>query len=287
MKVSASFLLFLSIHLSANESTIPKNNLILDLDAEQGVTHDSQQRVTSWQSQALTTPRIIFQKQDKGRKEPHSGCPSFRKDATSNKKPSIVFRQQELVCAEEDFFDGLVTGDGYTWIAVIAVHPQRVGVKDVNSFFGNLRNGGKYEGIWGCLNDDNSIWIGSRNGKSFGRFDANNPQVLGPVLEPGKFHIIAGKMEAGKDQVKISLYVNSSHASQEGVFPVNPHANSSKMAIGQERDAVEHPGHESFDGEIARFLLWKGALAPQEWQEAFTNIAKQYEVLSEKNTSKK
>ena len=30
--------------------------------------------------------------------------------------------------------------------------------------------------------------------------------------------------------------------------------NSSRMAIGQERDAIEHPGKESFDGEIARFL---------------------------------
>jgi hypothetical protein len=126
----------------------------------------------------------------------------------------------------------------------------------VNSFFGNLRNGEKYEGVWGCMNDDNTLWWGARNGLTFGRFDANNPQLLGPKLETGKFHLIAGRMAAGGGTVKLELFSNGAKPVATTDFPVNPKANPSRMTIGQERDAIQHPGHESFDGEIARFLIW-------------------------------
>jgi hypothetical protein len=98
---------------------------------------------------------------------------------------------------DEDVFDGLTTGKGHTWMGVIAAHPQQAGLKDVNSFFGNLRNGAKYEGVWGCFNDDSTLWYGTRNGFTFGRFDRNNPQLFGPMLEKGEFHIVAGRMAAG------------------------------------------------------------------------------------------
>jgi hypothetical protein len=186
-----------SAQLMAGEPAIQQEGMLLDLDAAKGLTLDAEQRVTEWKNQAVAAPQLRFTKQDQGRKISSSGCPTFRPQATANQKPSVVFRQQELVCAEEDMFDDLVTGQGYTWLAVLAVYEQRVGVKDVNSFFGNLRNGAMYEGIWGCFNDDNSIWFGSRNGKSFGRFDRNNPRVSGPILEKNTFHIVAGRMQAG------------------------------------------------------------------------------------------
>lgn len=207
---------------------------------------------------------MVFVKRDEGRTEPGSGRPTLRKNATANSKPSLVFLQQELICMDEDAFDGLTTGKGHTWIAVIAVHAQRVGVKDVNSYFGNLRNGGKYEGIWGCLDDDNTLWWGARNGRSFGRFDDNNPKVAGAVLEQGKFHIIAGRMDAGTGTVKLSLFVNTPEPIVSKDFPVDPAANPSRMAIGQERDAIEHPGKESFDGEISRLLIWEKPLTDAE-----------------------
>ena len=65
------------------------------------------------------------------------------------------FRRQELVNHDEDAFDHLLTGSGYTWIAIMSVYKQVVQLKDVNSFFGNLKNGGMYEGIWGNVTDDN------------------------------------------------------------------------------------------------------------------------------------
>jgi hypothetical protein len=259
------------------EFSLPAKNLILDLDAAKGVELADKDRVIAWRNQAPGYGDWVFVQQDEGRKEASSGRPTVRKNvAEINSLPAIVFRQQELVCMEEDVFDGLTTGKGHTWIAVIAVHPQRVGLKDVNSFFGNLRNGEKYEGVWGGLNDDNTVWWGTRNGRTFGRFDKNNPQLVGPVLEQGKFHLIAGRMTAGKETATLSLHVNSTKSVANAEFPVNPKANPSRMVIGQERDAIEHPGHESFDGEIARFLIWERPLDDVELASAMRVLQKTY-----------
>lgn len=263
--------------IGAEEISLPAKNLILDLDAAKGVELADGDRVVAWRNQAPIKTELIFTPQDQGRKEAGSGRPTVRKSAAEIKGlPSIDFRQQELVCKDEDFFDALTTGKGHTWIAVIAVHPQRVGLKDVNSFFGNLRNGGKYEGVWGCLNDDNTLWWGTRNGRSFGRFDQNNPQLIGPVLEQGKFHIIAGRMTAGNETATLSLHIGSEKFVVQADFPVDPKANPSRMAVGQERDAIEHPGKESFDGEIARLLIWERPLDDAELATAMKVLQKTY-----------
>jgi hypothetical protein len=93
-----------------------------------------------------------------------------------------------------------------------------------------------------------------QNGVTFGRFDKNNPQLLGPKLVTEKFHFLGGRMAAGTGTVAIEFFVNSPTAVAKGQAPVSKKANPGRMAIGQERDAVEHPGFESFDGQIARFL---------------------------------
>lgn len=263
--------------IAAEEISLPAKNLILDLDAAKGVEVADGDRVVAWNNQAPIGTKLVFVPQDQGRKEAGSGRPTVRKSAAEIKGlPSVVFLQQELVCHDEDFFDGLTTGKGHTWIAVIAVHTQRVGLKDVNSFFGNLRNGGKYEGVWGCINDDNTVWWGTRNGRSFGRFDQNNPQIIGPVLEQNKFYLIAGRMTAGKETATLSLHIGSEKSVAQAEFPVDPKANPSRMVVGQERDAIEHPGHESFDGEIARFLIWERPLDDAELAVAIRVLQKTY-----------
>lgn len=255
----------LSIVFTITGQALPTNGLLLDLDAAKGITLEDGDKVAAWENQAPAARAKLFMKQDKGRKVNGSGRPSLRTDvAALDGKPSLLFRQQELVCMDEDSFDGLSTGTGHTWLAVIAVHNQRVGLKDVNSFFGNLRNGGKFEGIWGCVNDDNTVWYGVRNGLTFGRFDKNNPQLMGHVLQTGKFQLIGGRMGTGTGTVQIELFVNSAQPYATGGFPVMHNANPSKMVIGQERDAIEHPGYESFDGEIARFLIWERPLTDKE-----------------------
>jgi hypothetical protein len=256
---------------------LPSDGLILDLDAAKGLTLGDGDKVASWRNQVASFTAQDFVKRDEGRGVAGSGRPSLRKDvAELHGQPSLVFLQQELVCMNEDAFDQLTTGKGHTWIAVLAVHQQRVGVKDVNSFFGNLRNGEKYEGVWGCVNDDNTPWWGCRNGLTFGRFDVNNPQALGPVLEPNKFYLVAGRMSAGQGIAKLELFINSAKASSAVDFPVNPKSNPSRMAIGQERDAIQHPGKESFDGEIARFLIWDKPLDDDALKKVLEILRKKY-----------
>ena len=258
---------------------LPSTGLVLDLDAEKGVKLENGDRVAMWTNQAPGAVAKDFVKRDEGRKEAGSGRPGLMRNITAlGGKSAIDFRQQELVCMDEDAFDALTTGKGHTWVAVISVHEQREGLKDVNSFFGNLRNGEKYEGVWGCLNDDNTPWWGVRNGITFGRFDVNNPQVLGPKLETGKFHLLAGRMAAGTGKVGLELFVNAPVAAAKGEVPVSEKANASRMAVGQERDAIQHPGVESFDGRIARFLIWERPLEEKELAAAFATLTAYYSL---------
>jgi len=61
-------------------------------------------------------------------------------------------------------------------------------------------------------------------------------------------------------------------------FPVNPDAHPSKMAIGQERDATNHPGAESFDGEIARFLIYERSLSNHEFKTVVKYLTAYYNI---------
>jgi len=254
-------------HLYDGGSVLINKGLIVDLDADSAVVTDEHKRVEKWINQAKTFPVKAFVKQDKGRKEEGSGRPLLVEHLPSlNGHNTISFNKQELVAADEDAFDHLVTGSGYTWFCVLKPGQQSGELENVNSFFGSLKNGGYYEGFWAGFNDDNSIWMGSRNGKTFGRWDANNPNIAAKqVLSTAQYYLVAGRMDAGTDTVNISLYVNNcTRPVATGRFPVNISANASKLAIGQERDAVEHPGRESFIGEISRFLLYERALTTEE-----------------------
>jgi len=136
--------------------------------------------------------------------------------------------------------------------------------ENINGFMGNLKNGPNYEGFWANFDDDDTVWIGSRNGVTFGKFDGNNPKVVGPRLQRNRYSIVAARMGEGVGAVKIEVFVDSATPAGSGTFLVNPKANSSKLAIGQERDATQHPGFESFDGEIARVLIYKRPLSDAE-----------------------
>lgn len=136
-----------------------------------------------------------------------------------------------------------------------------------------------YEGIWGNVTDDNRVWIGSRNGITFGRWDGNNPMVLAPdPLERDRYYVVAGRMGAGTGNVSVELFINQPQRVVAKPFPVNPRANSSKLAIGQERDAVNHPGKESFDGEIARFLIYQRPLTTTEMEQSLEYLQSEYSI---------
>lgn len=265
---------------AVGRAQVVDRGLILDLDADRGVQVAAGDRVVKWSNQVASFAARDFVKQDKGRTEAGSGRPTLKKSvAAIGGHNTLIFRRQELVCHSEDAFDPLITGSGYTWLAVMTVYKQVVQLKDVSSFFGNLRSGGNYEGIWGNVTDDNRVWIGSRNGVTFGRWDKNNPMVLAPEpLKENRYYVIAGRMGAGAGEVKIEVFINDTKPAASKPFPVNPAANSSRLAIGQERDATNHPGRESFDGEIARFLIYERPLTDAELQQTLTRLKKTYTI---------
>ena len=254
-----------------------RKGLILDLNADYGIK-TANGRITSWENQADFKAKTFIATRDASHKK-GSGHPMLKEKAAAiGGHNTVVFKRQELINFDEDAFDHLITGWGYTWFAVMSVYPQVSGLKDVNSFFGNLKNGGKYEGFWAGLTDDNTLWIGSRNGITFGRWDQNNPQLLGPRLKENRYYVIVGRMGAGTEKVTIELFVNGTQPLASMPFPVNPNANSSKMAIGQERDATNHPGHESFDGELARLLMWERPLRNREFEAVLSWLKRTYHV---------
>ena len=259
--------------------------LMLDLDADKDVQlEEGGKKVESWRNQVPGAAADLFVKRDEGRKVPGSGMPTLKTDVKAlGGHNALVFVKQELVNMEEDAFDELVTGKGYTWFAVISAYKQRKGKRDVNSFFGNLKNGSFYEGFWGNLMDDNRPWMGSRNGIKPAKGkptlwdEKQNPLVVSPTpLEERKFYLVMGRMGAGQGTVALDLYVNSPEPVDSKTVPVNPKANGSKMAIGQERDAINHPGHESYCGEMARFLIFDRPLTDEELTTVAAHLTKVY-----------
>jgi hypothetical protein len=261
----------------AAANTFEPNGLIVDLNADKGLTIEDGDKVAAWANQVSEFAAHRFVKRDEGRKISGSGRPSIKRAvAALNGHNSLVFRESELVCMDEDAFDPLITGSGYTWIIIIAPYAQIGRVPNVNVFLGDLKNGGMFEGLWGGLDDDNAVWMGSRNGITIGRYDANTPKVTGPRLQRGQYYIVAGRMGAGLGSVLTELFVDSSNPVGSQVIAVNPNADSSKMSIGQERDAVDHPGSESFDGEIARVLIYGRALSDTELSNTINGLKQTY-----------
>ena len=85
-------------------------------------------------------------------------------------------------------------------------------------------------------------------------------------------------MGSGTGTVEVELFVNSAEPVAAKPVPVNVNADSSKMAIGQERDATNHPGHESFDGEITRFLVYERPLKRSELATLIEGLKKEYRI---------
>ncbi|CAA6677558.1 MULTISPECIES: ThuA domain-containing protein [unclassified Lentimonas] len=284
---------------SMNVSTLPVNDgLFLDLDANLAVDFEDENRVKAWHNQVQGTAADVFVKRDKGRKIAGSGRPTLKTDvAEIGGNNTLIFEEQELINMDEDAFDHLVTGSGYTWFSVMSVYKQNVGKKDVNSFFGNLRNGNPYDGFWGNVMDDNIVWMGTRNGfpskgkKKKGKKNSNgrgtpglwddqlNPCVqTQEPLEENRYYLVMGRMGAGTEVVDLELFINSAEAVDRKTVPVNPNANASMMAVGQERDATNHPGFESFHGEIARFLIFERPLSDAELTEMVRYLTELYEI---------
>lgn len=107
-------ILLLSVATTA-QAQVTAKGLILDLDADKGVEVEDGDRVIKWTNQVSTFAARDFVKQDAGRKEPGSGRPTLKKSvAAIGGHDTLVFKRQELVNHDEDAFDHLLTGNGYT-----------------------------------------------------------------------------------------------------------------------------------------------------------------------------
>jgi len=283
-----------SVLYASEQPALPvREGLFLDLDANAGVEVEDRNRVKAWCNQARGNGADLFVKRDEGRKVPGTGRPTLKaKVEKIGGNNTLVFEEQELVNMGEDAFDHLVTGSGYTWFSAMCVYEQNVGKKDVNSFFGNLRNGPPYEGFWGNLMDDNRVWMGTRNGIESEKKGQRkrrpslwnrklNPLVVSkaPLIQ-NRYYLIMGRMGAGQKVVDLELFVNAATPVDRKAVPVNPQANPSKMAIGQERDATNHPGKESFSGEIARFLVYERPLNDEELLMMIRYLTERYRIAT-------
>lgn len=144
--------------------------------------------------------------------------------------------------------------------------------------------------------DDNIVWMGTRNGfpstaKMKGRANTNgrgtpglwddelNPCVqTQKPLEENRYYLVMGRMGAGQETVDLELFINSVTPVDRKPVPVNPKVNPSKMVVGQERDATNHPGKESFHGEISRFLIYERPLSNAELSQVIRHLAECYQI---------
>ena len=79
-----------------------------------------------------------------------------------------------------------------------------------------------------------------------------------------------------KGKATVELYLNDPLKPIKTMDFLTGTVEPSRMAIGTERNAINHQGHESFDGEIARFLIYKGAMNPKERKQSYDYIKQHY-----------
>jgi hypothetical protein len=119
--------------------------------------------------------------------------------------------------------------------------------------------------------------MGSRNGLNEKvRDGVNTPEVEGPPPSTNEWHIIMGRQGSGQGVVQLKLFVNDpSKAVNSSDYPVGD-IEPSRMAIGTERNAINHQGKESFDGELARLLMFGTALDQEEMETIYTYLKSLY-----------
>lgn len=279
------------------ETAIPvTEGLVLDLNANAGVVVEDENMVTSWANQVPEAKAIDFAITEEGRtktiisqKELGTGRPTLKKNTEElNGNSSLIFREDELINDNDEAFHGLITGSGYTWFAVIKPYkqggPGKIDSIYPNAFFGCLRNtakpqleGGQYAGFWGSFYTDGRVYMGSRNGLSKSTRDrVNTPEVAAPPIAVDEWHIIMGRQGAGKGTVLLELFVNDpSKPANSYDYPVAD-VEPGRMAIGTERNAINHQGKESFDGELARLLMFETALNQDEMAAVYDHLRRVY-----------
>ena len=252
--------------------------------------------VTTWTNQAPHAKAIDFTATEEGRTKTiisqevlGTGRPTLlRQSQEINGHDTLIFREDELINDNDEAFHGMMTGGGYTWFAVIKAYeqggPGKINSRYPNAFFGCLRSSGppqkesgQYAGFWGSFYPDGRVYMGSRNGLNEKVRDGiNTPEVEAPAPAINEWHIIMGRQGSGQGIVQLDLFVNDpTQAVNSHDFPVGD-VEPSRMAIGTERNAINHQGKESFDGELARLLMYETALTSAEMKAVYDHLRSVY-----------
>lgn len=295
LKLTLGVLLVFATISNAQHLPISKG-LVLDLNADAGLTLDKETMVTNWRNQVPKAKAVDFKITEEGRtktiisqEELGTGRPTLLKNNDKiNGHNSLVFREDELINDNDAAFHGMLTGGGYTWFAVIKPYeqggPGKINSNYPNAFFGCLRNTsppqsetGVYAGFWGSFYPDGRVYMGSRNGLNTKvRDSVNTPEVAGPAPSINEWHIIMGRQGSGQGVVQLDLFVdNPTQPINSSDFIVG-NVEPSRMAIGTERNAINHMGKESFDGELARLLMFETALDKKEIKKVYDYLRKVY-----------
>ena len=267
---------------AAGASDVTQNGLIIDLNANLGVTVEDGDRVIKWLNQAPVSKGLVFEYKNRDHADfaPLSGRPGLQvADPDLKGNNTLTFYEDELICLEEDTFDYLSHGVGHTWFTVIEFsNHTRTMHADLNAFFGNLKNGSPFSGIWGGITNDFKPWYGLRNGVTGARDVPPNSSRLyaSTAINKNKYYILSGRLEAGTGIREMELFINNTLVGTED-HDVKTTINPSVFAIGTERDAFKaHPGFESFDGKIGRFLMYDRPLSDAEMLEIHNTFQTKY-----------
>lgn len=220
------------------------SGLVLDLDADKGVTADGSGKVSNWRNQVNNAPAQDFHERDADRawiqnaalsNQIHwgnyhhprsanggwtnpvaSGKPRLLQNVDAiNNHNALKFELDELHNDNDAAFDGLHTGSGYTWFVLVKPYPQSTNGAAPNAFFGCLRNtadpqreGGNYSGFFASFEEKGKVYVSSRNGEDGGLWPGGGKTVrVETSYSSNQWTILAARQGAGSPNQMVNLEV--------------------------------------------------------------------------------
>lgn len=246
---------------------IVTSGLIQDLDADVGVVEAGGEGsgVTAWENQAaaggddVTTDRgtITLTSSDESINNHNfvtlpSGGPSPR-----------------MVGDDAEAFDGIMTGTGHTWFAVVRpevdANPGRK-----NAIFGTLQNSNPFSGVVAHVSSNNSLGYMLRPANSDAFVDGTTS------VNDGEWHILAGRLEAGTGGQLAEAFTNGPVAEASLSINILDSSISDALTVGAERTG----GGENYLGDIARILIYNRPLDDEELNQTGFTLGELYGITN-------
>ncbi|MEZ5301095.1 MAG: lamin tail domain-containing protein [Verrucomicrobiales bacterium] len=244
---------------SYSDAEIPPGSLILDLDADLGVT-ESGGSVSAWANQAPAGGDDVAT---------NGGAP--KRIAGPNGHFAIELGEAggkaRLAGSDDAAFDGIVQGAGNTWFAVVR---PAVGANggNKNAIFGTLINQSNYSGaVAHVSNTIPAYMLRFEGGGDFFASGASN-------INDGNWHILAGRLSAGTGSQTAQIFADGPDAEAATAVNISGNTQAGPLAIGAERTG----GGENFAGAIARILIFASPLSDEDFNAVGGELATRYGI---------